>query len=314
MKKHIKILALSLLLGSSFQAAAEIKFLNGIVGEVNATAITHNDVERLMRLLRSNPASKGISDEQLFNTARQQLIERALLVEAAKNQGWKVRESEIDLEIQRLASIGNTTPAQLYADAAKVGWSRNAYRMNVAKGLLADRMMMNVLENVKVSDGQIRAYIEQAQKEGKALPTGSPFTVYEVQRILINVNDQNTAKSVSDRMKLIAQAIEQGATFESLARRYSQDAAAGKGGLQEINEGSEPEKVEAMLKLLQVGQTSAPIQNARNWQILKMVSKRTETNPEKIQREAVRRILHQQEQQKAHSQFVGQLQYDAVVQ
>ncbi len=114
-------------------------------------------------------------------------------------------------------------------------------------------------------------------------------------------------------MKAIAQAMEQGASFESLAKRYSQDSAAGKGGLQEINEGSEPEKVEAMLKLLQAGQTSAPIQNANNWQMLQMVSKRTETDPAKIQHEAIRQALIKQERDKAYAQFIGQLQQNAVL-
>lgn len=311
--KHIKILTFSLLLASSFQAAADIKPLNGIAAEINASIITYGDVERAVRVLRSNPASKDMTNAQLAAAARQQLIERSLMVDAAKNQGFKVTESEIDRELQRRAAVANTTVAQLYAQAASFGWSKSGYRLNIAKDVLIERLMMSINESVSVNDAQIQAYIAQSQKEGKSLPTGSPFTVYEVRRILININDKNQSNAVGSRMKAIAQAMEQGASFESLAKRYSQDSAAGKGGLQEINEGSEPEKVEAMLKLLQAGQTSAPIQNANNWQMLQMVSKRTETDPAKIQHEAIRQALIKQERDKAYAQFIGQLQQNAVL-
>lgn len=310
---RIKIIAGAILLASSFQAAAEIKALNSIAAEVNASIITYGDVERAVRVFRLNPASQNISNEQLAQTAKQQLIQRALMVEAAKSRDLKVSNSEIDAEIQRRATIVQKTVADMYAQAQRLGWGRDNYRIEVAKDLLAERAMELLLEEVQVSDGQVQNYILQAQKEGKTLPESRPYTVYQVQRILLNINENNKSSAVGERVKLLAQALQQGSAFDTLAKRYSQEASAAQGGLREIKEGEESEKVQAMLNILPTGQISAPIQTAKNWQILKMVSKRTETNPAKMQEYAVRQWLLKQEQDKVQGQFIGSLMRDAVV-
>lgn len=311
--KHIKTLTAAILLASSFQAAAEIKALNSIAMEVNASIITYGDIERAVRVLRASPTNKDIPNSQLAAAARQQLMERALMVEAAKNAGLKATEAEIDAEIQRRALLAKTTPDALYAQAKSFGLSKKSYRLEVAKDLLSERVMMNVIEDVKVEDGKVLNYIQQAQKEGKTLPAGSPYTVYQVRRILMNINDTHTSKAVGDRIKLLAQAVQQGQDFATLAKRYSQEAAAVNGGLQELSEGLVPAKVEAMMRIVPNGQISAPIQTAKNWQMLYMVSQRTENNPAKMQEHAVRLLLLKQEQQKAQGQFLGSLQHWTVV-
>lgn len=307
-----KILTAALVL-ASFQAAAEIKPLNSVAAEVNSTVITHNDVVRAATLLQSNPANRSIAQADLFKVAKSQLIEQALLVDAAKNAGLTATPAEVDTEIARRAAIGKTTVADVYRQAASIGVGRDAYRVEVAKALLVERMMNNMTEGIHISDGQIQAYINQAQKDKQILPNIEPFTVYQVRRILLKINDQAKPSAVGARMKLIAQAIQQGSDFGTLAKRHSQEPAAAKNGLMEINEQAEPEKVEQVLQTLAVGQTSLPIQTAKNWQLIQMVGKRTETDPIKLQHEAIRRILVKKEQEKAQAMFMGSLQHNTVV-
>ena len=311
--KHIKIITLASLLAIHFQAAAEIRVLNGVATEVNASIITYGDIERTVRLLRSNPASASISNEELAKTAKQQLMERALLVYAAKEQGLKVTSAEIDAELNRRATAAHTTVENLFNQTKKLGWSRDAYRLEVAKDLLVERMIDSMNESVKVSDNDIQAYINQAQKDGQVVPSGNPYTVYNVRRIVLKINENNKAAAVGDRMKLIAKSVQSGSDFGTLAKRYSQEAAAAQNGVVELPENSQPEKVEAMLQLLKVGETSAPIQTTQNWQMLQMLGKRTEIDPTKTQREAIRRLLVRKEQQKQQTQFMQQLMHDAVV-
>lgn len=312
--KSMKIITAALLLCGSFQAAAEIKMLNSVAAEVNASVITFGDVERAVALMRLNPDNKSIPNTQLVAVAKRRLIERALMVDAAKSQELKVTPKEIDLEIQRRALVSQQTAEGLYAQAKKLGWGRESYRLEIAKDLLMERVAARVMEDVKVSDSKVRTYIEKAKKEGATLPAGSPYTVYQVKRIFMNINDNNSAHTVGERMRTVAEAVQNGSDFETLAKRYSQDAFAAKGGLQELEEGMEAEKVDAMLQIVPIGQISAPIQTGKSWQMFQLVSKRTENNPTKMQEYAIRRILLQQEQQKAQEQFMGSLQHGAVVQ
>lgn len=312
--KSIKLFTAAMILASSFQAAAQIKPLNSVAAEVNASIITVGDIERAMRLLRQDSASKTISDTQLADIAKQRLIERALMVDAAQNRGLRVTPAEIDVEIQRRAAISQKNVADIYTQAKSMGWGRENYRLEVAKDILMERVIALTMEDVQVSDSKVQNYIEQSKKDGTALPEGSPYTVYQIQRIVMNINNNNQASVVGERMNAIAQSLQQGGDFTSLAKRYSQDAAAAKGGLQEVNEGLESDKVDAMLQIVPIGQISAPIQTARNWQMFKMVGKRTENSPAKMQEYAIRRLLLKQEQRKAQEQFLGGLQHNAVVQ
>lgn len=317
MKAYSKLNTLTaiLLCTTSLQftyAANAIKPLNSIAAEVNGSIITYGDIERTANLMRQS-ADKNVSEQQLAQAARQALLERALLADAAKNQGLKVNAAEIDTEIARRAQLAKTTIDNIYADAAHLGWSKSQYRFEVAKDLLLERITASIEDDIKITDHQIDAYIAQAKQDGQVLPTGTPYTVYKVRRIVLNINKNNTASSVGERMRLIAQAIQQGGNISELARRYSQDISANNDGISEITDRTLPSKAEDLLHQLQPNQITIPIQTNTNWQMIQLIEKHTETDPTKMQREAVRIRLLQQAQQQAQQQFIGQLQQNAVV-
>ena len=74
-----------------------------------------------------------------------------------------------------------------------------------------------------------------------------------------------------------------------------------------------PENVETLLHQLKPGQMTAPQRVGMGWQLIQLVSERTENNPAKMQREAVRRQLVREARQAVLAQFVQQLQQGAVV-
>lgn len=309
----IKTAVCAVLLAGGIQfASAEIRPLNGIAAEVNGYIITYGEISRVAEVLGKN-AGQSIPVEQLLQAARQNLMERALMIDAARMQGLKATAEEIDTEIARRAGLGNATVEDVYADAASSGWSREQYRLEVAKDLLIERMMEGLEESIKITDHQVDEYLINAEKSGQNIPEGNPYTVYQVRRIILGINENNTVSSVGKRMALIARAVQQGNDFAALARRYSQEPAASEGGMLELTDRTEPAKVEQFLQVLEPGQTSMPIQTSRNWQMIQMVAKRTENDPVKVRREAVRRMLLQQEQQKLMQQFLGQLQQNAVI-
>lgn len=299
-------------IGIQAACAAGIKPLNSIAAEVNGNIITYGDIERTATILRQN-AGSGVSQEQLLTAARQNLLERALLTDAARMQGLKATAAEIDNEIVRRAELAGRDVKSIYAEAARMGWNQAQYRVEVAKDLLIERMMANLEDGIKVSEEDIDRAITQATQEGRSLPATTPYTVYRIRRILLNINQNNTASAVGKRMALIAQAVQQGNDFAALARRYSQEKAAADGGLMEVSGYALPAKIQAFLPQMKNGQAAIPIQTADSWQMVQLVDKREESDLVKMQREAVRRQLLQQERQKAQQQFMGQIQTNAVV-
>lgn len=313
MKKSIPYFVAAAVCAGAFQAAcaAEIKTLNGIAMEVNGSIITHGDVARTAELMAgAAPAeAKKAGTQALLQAARASLLERELVVSAARSQDMKVQPQEVDNALAQRARRAGVSVKKLYEDAAAFGMSAKQFRADAAKDLLAERVLAGINEGIKVGDKEISAYL----REGKPVPEAKPYTVYQIQRIVLGINQTNTAVSVGQRMKAIADAVRNGGDMAVLARRYSQEHAAGAGGVLEVNEFSQPEKVEALLQTLRPGQLAEPVQTASGWQLVRLLDKRTETDPEKIRREAVRRVVWAQERDKAHQKFLEELQHNAVV-
>lgn len=313
LNNKLRILTVAVLLATSFQAAAEIKALNKIAAEVNGNIITYGEIERTARAMAAGSDMTGIAPEQVLLAAKQSLVERILLVDAATKEGLRVSDAQVNNEINRRAALRKTTAANLIAEAKKLGFSEKTYRLEVAKDLLIDHMQSKIQDGIVVSDSDINTYIDKARKAGETLPQGEPYTVYQIRRILFNVNQNNTDTAVGNRMNQIMATLQQGADFGELARRFSQESAAANGGVLEVTERMEPKRVENFLTAMNVNEITVPIQTSQNWQIFRLLGKRTENNPEKMQREAIRRLLLQQQQQKAQQQFVGQLQQNMVI-
>ena len=304
-------LILAATLGIAFQAAqAEIKPLNRVVMEVNSSVITYSDIERTVRELKSRNAGQNIPEEQYVQAAKQRLLERALIADAARQQQIKATPSGIDDELKRRAAQEHTTVEGLYKKAQANGYGREAYRLEVAKDVLADYLLSDLNNNVKISDAQIN----EALKSGSALPQGEPYTVYTIRRIILQAGNQANMSAVENRMQQIAQAIQQGSDFATIAKRYSQEAEGANGGLHDnITDYMLPENLENLIHQMQPGQITSPQRVGTSWQIIQFVSSRTENDPAKMQREAVRRQLMQQARQANQAQFLQQLQQNAVV-
>ena len=311
MKRKMLPLILAATLGIAFQTAqAEIKPLNRVVMEVNSSVITYSDIERTVRELKSRNAGQNIPEEQYVQAAKQRLLERALISDAARQQQIKATPSGIDDELKRRAAAENTSVENLYKKAQANGYTREAYRLEVAKDVLADYLLSDLNNNVKISDAQIN----EALKSGSALPQGEPYTVYTIRRIILQAGNQANMSAVENRMQQIAQAIQQGSDFATIAKRYSQEAEGAHGGLHDnITDYMLPENLENLIHQMQPGQITSPQRVGTSWQIIQLVSSRTENDPAKMQREAVRRQLVQQARQANQAQFVQQLQQNAVV-
>ncbi len=311
--KPIRTLAAAVLVGLSLQTAgaAEIKPLNSIAIEINSSIITYRDIERVVREFKSRPGNKDIPEAQLVQAAKNTLVERALLADAARAQDLKATPAGIDAELERRAAAGKTTVQNIYAQAAALGYTREAYRTEVAKDLLITYMLQNLNSNIKITDEQVQAALNELQAKGQA---GEPYTVYTIRRVILNAANQQHMPAVGQRIQQIATAIAQGSDFGAVAQRYSQEVQAANQGLHDnITDMMLPENVEAALHQLQPGQITPPLRAGNSWQIVQLIGARTENDPAKMQREAVRRMLVRQAQERNQAQFMAQLQQMAVV-
>ncbi|MDO4434446.1 MAG: SurA N-terminal domain-containing protein [Alysiella sp.] len=312
--KH-RILTSALLLSISFQAAAEIKPINSVAAEVNSTLITYGDIQRNIKELKSRPTNQGIPEAQLAQAAKNKLMERALLTDAARQMGMKIMPNQIDAELTRRAQDAKTNVEQLYQTAKANGYTRDTFRTEVAKDLLIEYLLTDLTDDIRISDAQINEFYATAQRNGTPLPQAQPYTVYTIRRLILNAGNKQNMPATGSRMNQILQAVQQGTAFEILVRRYSQEpqAATHDGIHDNISEGMLPATAENFLPQIQKGQILPPIASGTTWQMIQLLDSRTETDPNKTQREAIRRSLLNAERQKAQNSFIGQLQQNAII-
>ena len=196
---QLRALSVAILLGLNMQAMSAptaIQPLNSIAVEVNGSIITYGDIERLVKELKSRAGNQGVADAQFVQAAKTRLIERALLADAARQQNLKVNQAGIDQELEQRAKNDNATVEKLYAKARSLGYTREAYRAEVAKDMLIAYMLNDANASINISDAQIN----EAMKAGN-LPEAEPYTVYTIRRIILNADNEANMPAVEQRLK-----------------------------------------------------------------------------------------------------------------
>jgi parvulin-like peptidyl-prolyl isomerase len=191
-----------------------------IVARVNGEAVTQGELHRAqadLLALRGPEGKRGdeaSDDEELERLAVRQLIQRHLILQEAARQNLSVSDDELDEAIVELR--------RRFADLQGLGaWMQergldDRSLMETIRGdLLTRRVTTALMEGVRVSDEQVRAYYE-AHKED--------LIVGEEVRLGIIAVDSSEAGEA------ILTALGDGANFRSLARKLSLGQRAAEGG------------------------------------------------------------------------------------
>lgn len=113
--------------------------------------------------------------------------------------------------------------------------------------------------------------------------------------ILIRPNEINTQNEVVSRLRQLKERIEQGDSFEEIARSHSEDpGSAAKGGdLGWVSPGTMVPQFEEKMEAMQPGEVSAPFQTQFGWHILQVLDRRNEDNSADFRRNQAREFLRQ---------------------
>ncbi|ENS7673347.1 TPA: peptidylprolyl isomerase, partial [Neisseria gonorrhoeae] len=171
-----------------------------------------------------------------------------------------------------------------------------------------------VMQNSRVSEAEIDAFLEQAQKQGITLPEGAPLRQYRAQHILIKADSENAAVGAESTIRKIYDQARNGTDFAGLARRYSQDASAGNGGdLGWFADGVMVPAFEEAVHALKPGQVGAPVRTQFGWHIIKLNEVRDAGTPEERIRNSVRQYIFQQKAGQATVNLLRDLHSGAYV-
>ena len=158
------LLCLPTLLGSSSSASTDYDLSNGVAANVNGVEIGENDATSFITSFRT---TQGFEDEAVWGqwlvnngytpeTMRSSVIEylttRELIVQAAKEQGIEISESDVDAQVADVAEQVGGEEA-LNEALAMQGMTIESYRESIYWGLLQDGLINKVIaDDESVSD------------------------------------------------------------------------------------------------------------------------------------------------------------------
>ena len=298
--------ALALLLGAALAAGGAACRRDakdpdaGTVATVNGEAISRTDFEReLARELVSDEAPERTPEqvEPFKRALLETLLERALLLQAARNANVAASPEEVDREMMKLTS---DYPAGNFNEALAQGQlSLAELKTRTAALLTIEKLFETVVyARVAVTEEELRAY--WAQHEGD-------FAEPEQVRA-----SQIVVREEEDARRVLAQ-LRAGKKFADLARRYSLSADAKVGGdLGFFERGVMPPQFDEVAFRLGVGQVSEVVSTDYGFHVFKVTERRPgrQKSFAEARREVERRLLADKRRQ-AQEAYVKDLRAKA---
>lgn len=273
MTRFLRFLGLaSLLLASlpaSPPAAAQDSLAIAAVVNDDVISVLDLSVRTRMVIVQARLPDNADTRNRLAPQVLRSLIDERLKLQEATLNGINVPEQAVEARVDDLAAQNNM-PRDAFDQALErsgilVEALKDQIRAEVAWATLIQRKLQ---PSVVVSDEEVDEALGTMQAN-----LGKPE--YRIAEIYLATDSSTPEEQVSQTAQRLADQLRQGADFESVARQFSQSAAAANGGdLGWIRPGQLDAEVQAAVESLQPGQIAGPLRGTGGYQILKLLDRR----------------------------------------
>ncbi len=237
--------------------------------------------------------------------------------EGATNEELKSRQKRADeafAALKKGSDFGQISAtysdAQEALTAGNLGWRTAAKLPN---------MFVDALQSL--SKGETSAVLKSANgfhiiklldKRGQG--AAQTVTQTHARHILIKVNDGQAEAAAKNRIQQLKDRIDNGADFAEIAKAFSEDLSASKGGdLDWVYPGDTVPEFDRMMNSLQANQVSEPFLTNFGWHIIQVLERRDSEISADRNRVAARLGLRQRKADEAYQQWLLQLRDTAYV-
>jgi peptidyl-prolyl cis-trans isomerase SurA len=150
-----------------------------------------------------------------------------------------------------------------------------------------------------------------AKRGGGALPAVQQT---HARHILIKVNEVVSETEARHKLEALAERVRHGESFAQLAKLFSQDGSAAKGGdLGWIYPGDTVPEFERAMNSLAPGELSAPIQSPFGFHLIEVIERRLQDVSSDRRRAAARQVLRERKRDEAYQDWLRQARDRAYV-
>ena len=296
-----------------------LAFREEIRQEILLQRLREREVDNKIQILDSE-VDNYLAAEAGNKQAAQELDLAQILIqvpESATSAQIAQRTKRVEEAMQQIKSGGNFAAiAAAYSDSADaltggdMGWRSQ------------DRLPSLFVEAVaNLSPGQVSPIIKSAngfhiiklvnKRAAAAAPTDTPAQIQQthVRHILIKVTPTVTAADARRLLLELKERIENNAAkFEDLAKQYSNDLSASKGGdLGWVYAGDTVPEFERAMDALKPGQISEPVESPFGYHLIQVPERKTNDVSKERQRLAARIAIRERKTEEATSEWLRQL-------
>ena len=236
------------------------------------------------------------------------LVQRYQFRAEAEELGVEVTDEDVDKKLAeiRKESFGNDEKKFLQA-LKQEGLTEEEARREIRDNLLQEKLYEAVTKDVKVTDQEIERYYEK-NKAQFTQPASR-----NVRHILISCDAKKRpqCENAKARADNLYGQLQDGGSFASLAKQFSQDTSTKKtGGRLPITEGSTVPPFDKTAFSLDTGEISKPVKTQFGWHIIEALSpvKSKAVTPLAKVKSSIRQQLLQQERNKAANEWMNDLE------
>ncbi|ASM77230.1 Peptidylprolyl isomerase molecular chaperone SurA [Vitreoscilla filiformis] len=264
----------------SAQAQTPVRTADYIVAVVNAEVVTHKEVEqRAVRMAQEmrNARTTVPGDAALYQQALSSLIDERVVITHARETGVRIDETELDRNVQTIASVNQLTVEALRERLRAEGMDFARFRANLSDQLLADRVReRDVLPRIRVSEADVDAFL------GEQRTQVSGEVQLNIAQIFVSVPEGANAATVAQRQALVDMTLARlrsGEPFDRLAKELSEGMERSRGGEIGLRPSSRlPDVFVDTVRNLAVGQFSPRVvRSSAGFHILKLLARQSES-------------------------------------
>ena len=277
LKKGILGVLLALLFAGALAQKRQV-MLDKVVAVVGGSSILYSEVADYARQLTEQRRQEGYtSDRDPMNEALEALMTQKLLYNQGQIDSVQVNDgdimSRVEEQVQQMVEMEGSIPALEAKHHMPIFNIREIMRQRYEEQAYAQSMQSEVVNKVTVIPGEVERFYKSISKD--SLPTIADQYVYAQ---ITKFPKSMTAAKQRTRERLLdmrERVITGGAKFENLARMYSQDGTAMRGGEMDPSPlASLDPSFAAALEPLKPGQISEVVESQFGFHIIQMLDKR----------------------------------------
>ncbi|MCW5772201.1 MAG: peptidylprolyl isomerase [Rhodospirillaceae bacterium] len=253
-------------------AAAQDRTGRGIVAIVNRDAITRYDLEQRLKLvgLGSRIPQGGEARQRLIDDVLRSMINERLQLQEATRQSIQVTDKEVEEQVSGIEQRNRMPRGGLAKALRQRGIDPRTFEDQVRSSIAWSKVVQrDILPQIRVSDAEVQTVLNRLRANKDKLQ-------YRVQEIFLAVESPAQQGKVLQTANTILGHLRSGASFELLARQFSQTGTASAGGdLGFLFEGQMEPEIEKVVKQMKTGQVAGPIRGVGGYYIVRLADRRS---------------------------------------